>query len=478
MSPKKNKAYAFLDTNLHLHFKQYDQIDWSSELGYKNTCLIVDQTTISELDKFKYDPHNQKRRERAKNILKKMQDQYINANPDVEIPIENRKGASILFLSSSSDVSKYRGLQKENMDDHLIASILTYKMEHSEIDPNDIFLIAADNGILIKAQARNIKIHQLSEKYKLPDEPTDDQRKITILEDQLKLLKSTQPRLSLSIVENDITKDLIKLQIKIIPDLTQGRINEMVELEREEIKWSPPKPPSPRRTPSNNDGTLKSVIDSLSYLNEDMVNNLTYLNAMSKIQQSEIDRYNTDTEKYLNLYKGYLIEKRRYEQFISISKLIVFNISNVGNNPAMGAVIRVSFPDGIAVFDWNEIPIPPKKPIKPLMPRNQQELFLANTMINTPSSYYLDGINRLQEKLTSDPDTLGPSITRRNGFVLEWTRPKIMHRIPYALPPIGVTFPNQSGDRDYIIPYTLFAENLIDPVEGQLKISCHSEITN
>ena len=48
--------YIFLDTNVFLHFKNFEDIDWSETINteQKSICIVIPFIVIDELDKHKY----------------------------------------------------------------------------------------------------------------------------------------------------------------------------------------------------------------------------------------------------------------------------------------------------------------------------------------------------------------------------------------------------------------------------------------
>ena len=68
MGRKKATAFAFLDTNIFLQFRDFDQIDWLRELGYQQVCLVIAPIIFAELESFKYDRDSQRRRERSRKV--------------------------------------------------------------------------------------------------------------------------------------------------------------------------------------------------------------------------------------------------------------------------------------------------------------------------------------------------------------------------------------------------------------------------
>ena len=66
-------TYAFVDTNLLLHFKVFEGINWTNLLNDKEVVLVICPTVLDEIDKHK-DSAKGKVRNRAKAIYKILSD--------------------------------------------------------------------------------------------------------------------------------------------------------------------------------------------------------------------------------------------------------------------------------------------------------------------------------------------------------------------------------------------------------------------
>lgn len=66
-------TYAFIDTNILMHFKVFDGIDWYSFLSDRDYCLMVCPTVSDDIDKHK-DSNKSKARNRAKKVFKILSD--------------------------------------------------------------------------------------------------------------------------------------------------------------------------------------------------------------------------------------------------------------------------------------------------------------------------------------------------------------------------------------------------------------------
>jgi hypothetical protein len=206
---KKTTAYAFLDTNIYLEFRDFDHIDWPTVLGYRHVCIVLSPVTFTELERLKYDQKSERRQARSRLVTKKLHDIIFSVGVNEEARVPDRPRVTLLALTDSPNVSSYPGLEHTIADDQLIASVLTFTAELQDINKQDILLVSDDGGCLNKARARGIVAQRLEDQFRLPDEPSVTQKELAQLKRQLQDLQSKQPKLSLAVmIENSPTQKL------------------------------------------------------------------------------------------------------------------------------------------------------------------------------------------------------------------------------------------------------------------------------
>ena len=112
--------YIFLDTNIFLHFQDFEKIDWLYESSSKACKLVIPPVVIDELDEKKIGTN--KIGNRARNILNRfeqlaeMEDSKIKENIDFEI----------LLLKPSREIYETNDLNFDEKDHRLIASMIQF----------------------------------------------------------------------------------------------------------------------------------------------------------------------------------------------------------------------------------------------------------------------------------------------------------------------------------------------------------------
>ena len=187
ISMQRADMYVFLDTNVYLHFRDFDQVDWPKTLGLESVCIVVAPITLAELDKFKYDQTSKRRKKRSRSITKRLNALIFSGSAGAAIEV--RPGVTLLALTDSPELSAYPGLSAEVQDDHLIASALTLA---TSVGTANVAIVADDGGLLNKARARGLKAILVDQDLRLPDEPTEDEIRVRDLEKRIGQLE--QPR--------------------------------------------------------------------------------------------------------------------------------------------------------------------------------------------------------------------------------------------------------------------------------------------
>ena len=141
----------FLDTNVYLHYQDFDQIDWLDVMHSDAVTIIIPPMSIRELNKVKETHPRARQRKRAGATLKKL-DALLASNHTIEL----RDGISLRLEDRDPLIDfAFHQLSREVQDDHLIASIMMCRNE----SPNaEIALITSDAGLTLVAKARRLRI--------------------------------------------------------------------------------------------------------------------------------------------------------------------------------------------------------------------------------------------------------------------------------------------------------------------------------
>ena len=188
--------YLFLDTNIYLHYIDVEQIDWNEVVGDTNITIVVPRITIREIDQHK-DQSRGKIQKRAKVISAKFAQAFLE-----EKTFKYPFALCDEPAASSLDGSKFN---IHINDDWFILSAL-----HSNYDIADIVIISSDTNLLLKAKENGLIFRKMSDKYRLKEELSNEEKEINTLKAELEKYKNRLPKPSIVFKEGDGSKLVLK----------------------------------------------------------------------------------------------------------------------------------------------------------------------------------------------------------------------------------------------------------------------------
>ena len=187
--------YCFLDTNIFIHYQNIKDIDWNAELGESKVCLVIAPVVFEELDQFKDDHRNSRKRDRARKAIKLMESTLNSTDLTV------REGVSLAYADelSHSDFG-VNNLSPNNKDDRLVACAIRWSHKHSD---DELTLVSHDSGPRRKAKRLGLAAKELSQKYRLPDQLDPRDKEIRELKNEVLKFQNTQPKLQLGFANSN-----------------------------------------------------------------------------------------------------------------------------------------------------------------------------------------------------------------------------------------------------------------------------------
>lgn len=147
---QSDEVYCFLDTDVLMHFTDFDQVGWGTFLNAKQVYLVLPITVIRELNKHKDDGSKPSLQQRARDLLSKIAKLLIGADEPVRIKervflISVRKEPRIEWSALELD---------ENVqDDRILARILLFMEEYPE---RNVRFLTNDYAAVLQADDRGI----------------------------------------------------------------------------------------------------------------------------------------------------------------------------------------------------------------------------------------------------------------------------------------------------------------------------------
>lgn len=400
--------YLFLDTNIFIHFKNFEDIPWNQilECNKNDIEIAIAPIVIDELDKHKYNS-NPKVANRIKKLMPKFNEILSTGSS---------KGLKVQFLDKRprNEIFDEYMLDKNQQDDCLLASILSFK---NHLNLNDkVFYVTNDFGPRIKTRSLNIDLLSISEEYLMENDSSEEQK----LKKENERLKNLFPKLDIFFKESQ---------------------NKIYEVKKENFDLNK------ELFISNKMEEIKKDSPMLVYM-EDSSSSLIKFNNLT---EQQITNYNKELNSYYESFKQYwdlaFDSVLYHHNFLKLNLII----KNIGNIPAEDIDIILRFPRDINVLLQEELNhfhlFKPKPPYKPL---NSFDILHTrlNRYFNTKSSV-----------------TLNKPILRNE---IELSFRSLKHNKEIELDTLFIA--SDKIFKGFKIDYSILVSNIPNPIKGELNI--------
>lgn len=425
--------YIFLDTNIFIHFVDFEQIDWNSEAKTSDTVVItLAPVVIDELDKHKYN--------KSPRISKKVKKLLPKIERSVDNPSTLRYQTRIIDKRPSRETFHINHLDKTEQDDCLLAAIIEFQEKINNDDK--IVYITNDIGPRLKAKSLNIETLKLDDKYLLPNEPDETQAKLISLQKELNEFKNKAPIVKLLFSDKSNLATFKRERIEYSKDTFIKKEIENIKKETPFLVYTPPE--------------------------KDLYKNPMLAFATSplfSLSEEQINTYNSELKDYFKNYEEYASELYEAFNFKNHSIEIKFLLDNSGTAPAEDIDIEIHFPDGFELFSEDNLPTIRKKPNPPYKPKNRMD--------------YNFQINSLARSIISpniNPD-LGsmkfnqPTIKKTNSYNVTYHFKSLKHNQIFELETLYAKFDDIKMAKGFQIDYKLIISNIATPIVGLLNVN-------
>lgn len=301
--------YLFLDTNVYLHYNDFEQIVWKSLLR-DDVTIAVPYKVIGEIDK-KKDQDRGKIQKRAKKVSSRLSEIFLQCDTSSIPVVEVDDAPSFVFDNNN--------LMHEIADDCIIASAL-----NANYDNSDIVIVSGDNGILMKAKRRGLGFYKMPDSLLLSEELSEEEKQIKRLKQDLFKYENRRPDPLIEFDNETIFLTITKPKF----------INVQAELQEyeKELKGT-------YEYQSLDDKPVDGISLAIQSINE-----LTY----STLGQRE--EYNKELdcffEKKLKLKEFQLGSKMMEQRFTKLS----FWLANDGTSALGNTTIFITFPKDVMIY--------------------------------------------------------------------------------------------------------------------------------
>lgn len=419
--------YIFIDTNIFLHCQDFEKIDWLKEASTNCCKLIVSPIVINELDEKKIG--NNRVSNKARNVLNRFEQLMENEN----VEIKNNVFFGVLPKKPSKNIYEENDLNFDEQDHRLIASIIEFR-QNENID--DIELCTNDIGPRLSAKQFGIKSLKLNDKYLLPNQESEEEKRIKILEQENRALRIRIPELSLSFSNS---KEFFNYQVHAIQkfNLTEFKSQKMNEIKAKHPHIEPIDP-------------FKNPQALLFQLN-------------LSLTQDQINSYNKSLDEFYANYEKALIAIFDYDQRERLTYELNIALNNNGSCPADDIDIHLHFPDGFELFESTEIKRPNKLPDPPRKPKNRIDFDYSSAFISRP--YIPSSLKNI-----GNINFNSPTIKKTNSYNVDYYRKNLKHGYVEELESLSIVFDSFTMIKNFAIEYEISAGNMPVKLNGQLNV--------
>ncbi|MBD5310916.1 MAG: hypothetical protein HDS13_01945 [Bacteroides sp.] len=419
-------TYAFIDTNVLLHFKVFEGIKWKDLLNDKDIVLVVCPTVIDEIDKYK-DSTKSKVRNRARSIYKILSD-YMDGKICC--------GIELIFCKQGVVNSSTSNYSNGREDEYIISAVKAFNTEERKV------IVSHDTGMKFRAKQADLDFILLEDipENRLSQEPTDEEKRIKELEREVALYKNRRSKPTLTFRNGESSMDISQY---VIPDFSS-------EIEIYRNKLIEENQPFHYIRPNVSEEQVRQLVCPYS--------------------DEEIAEYNSSLTAYIEravkikniqLHTS-IIDKHVFE--------LKFSIFNNGTEPTGKMGVHIIYPEGIIVVDENSYyNVDMTLPEKPTL-QTKQERYLSELAKRAFAIQRYDFVNHrfyTPENRAGEYHWDVKKSTLTSSFV---SLPSLNHNFDtsFEIPDKIFVFAREKGN--YIIHWTILDESNIDPIVGELVL--------
>ena len=429
-------TYIFLDTNSLLHFQDFENINWNDIVKDPDYEIVICPMVLNEINKHK-DSSIGKRRERAKNINKKLSD-IIRKRRNCKVPLTFCKNPSRTICESDD-------FNSMSQDDWIVYSAVDFDTQDRKV------IISNDNGLFLRCQDLGIECLDLPDKYLCPMDPTNEESEIKQLKKQIELLTNAAPILDLCFDNHSNEISFPKYEIVDIDSELEKYKESLIE-------------EFPHRIYRSYNSYFGGSNLPLSRILGD-----------EAIQEDDVENYNRQVDEYIDemcAIKKVQLSCNIFDRSINRLNLLVENSGSIKSGEMR---ICIYFPDELMIYTKEalcEVDVTP--PYEPKLETKAQK--------------------RLYERIQGGLNTLALSPygmyqgTARSGkYENHWNhKSQLKVRNPYMITADALThyfcetvtnreelYISTIKEGDYIIKWQIVDENQPLPFSGELIIHIH-----
>lgn len=428
-------VYAFLDTNMLLHYKVFEGMPWRTILADNDYKFVICQKVFDEIDKHK-DGAKTKLRNRAKSINKYLIS-YLDGNPISSLDIE--------FCSNPSKTST----EREDFDSSSSDEYIVFSAHEFDSKGSRKVIVTADGGMKLRAMKVGVETILIKDSdYLIVQEPTDEEKRIKQLEKEIARYAN---RFSKPLLLFEDAKDTIVLHKCNIPDFS----DELEEFRSQLLEKYPHRFPERQRK--------GCVINGLTIPD--------FSSSFSPYTAEDYEAYNHKTDDYIEE----MVKHQRKELLCSAIddsitevKLLIFN---QGTSPTGSMGLKILLPEDLVILSedaWVSCDMTPPEPPRLLssFDKSMIERAQLNDLITARLAHIPYVGSNYRDRVTEKHWTADPKLPKQISINL----PSLNHNMNIELDNPYRLFIPCIKTGEFHIQWTISDESNIDPQTGTLKI--------
>jgi hypothetical protein len=452
-------ASLFIDTNIFLHYRSLDQIDWCCLTQTKSVLIVLPPVVFRELNKQKDTNPSRHLRKRAQVALASLLERFGTGGRAV---IRPGVDAEAITYDPMIDFAAHQ-LRTDVQDDFLLASILDYRTRHPG---SDCRLVTADVGLNLKSRSHNIPVLLPPEKLKLPEESDPNTKRVNELESEIYELKHRAPLLKLCFEsEAAVTKFTLAKPLELVSSDVERAVLELTR------KYPQLQFPSETHSVTPTRGIARRAEQRMIA----MRSNIT-MSLRSGIRPEEFSRYNAQLEQFYGDYRHYLEAMLVHNNLKLRTLCLKIIIRNDGSSPAEDIDAQLHFPDGFQLVEEDGLPQAPVPPEAPDGPRTEQQI-LEDSFARISALAMHQTQARILPSFNSAANVSSASIQRTNSYDVSFHVRKLKHGFRETFDPLNVMFDTFDAASSFQINYAIHVGNMPKPVDGKLHVVVEREPT-
>jgi hypothetical protein len=418
--------YLLLDTNIYLHYRDFEQINWSKIVDCYDFAILVPRMVIGEIDKHKDGPKS-KLKNRARAVSSKFAEYFLETRVQKKVNLIDIDYPSKELMSTNN-------LKFEINDDVIIGSALSFS------NKEDIIVISTDNTLLIKAKSHGFKyLRGIPEEYLISEEKTEEEKELERLKKEVESYKNRQPLPKLTFEDG---KTELRFKRPKLYDVRKVVENKMIYLKLEH--------PYETKEEKVLDNKVTNPFLNVDFFN--LVNNA--VNAKNMIfSQKHIDTYNKELDEYFEDSRIQIALNLRKENLDKQIQELKFFIHNKGTSETGSMNIVLEFPGNIKLYNSESYTLVNyKEPEKPRL-----------GIAKTPKFSYMDYNDTLCMKLWDLEKSLQSSNFSINANSL-------IHNVICKLDINNSVYIDTEQCGNFSIKWCICSANCIEPSSGILNV--------